>query len=106
MPETRRRTQNAVVRAGQPAQQIDDRQTDGDQHPVQHVEGEYGDRGHGEQQLAAAEREQPPEVLHVDQAERGKDDDRAERGRREPGQDGRATTRVISTEATVASEYS
>ena len=44
--------EDAVVRAGDPAQQVEHRQPDRDQHPVQHADGQDGDRG-GQRRAAA-----------------------------------------------------
>jgi hypothetical protein len=44
--------------------------------------------GHGDQELGAAEGEQPPEGRHVDQLDRGEDHDPAERRRRDARQEG------------------
>ena len=77
------------MRPGDPAQQIDQRQPDRHQHAVQDVEGQDARRGrNGEDELAATEGGEPAELGDVHQAERGEDDDRAERGRRELGEHG------------------
>jgi len=76
--------EDGVVRPGDPAQQVGDRQTDRDQDAVEHAEHDHGDRRRqGEHQLAAAEPGEPAELAEVDQPQAGVDDEGAQRGRGE-----------------------
>ena len=75
------------MRPGHPAQQVEDRQRDRDEHAVEDAEQQHADgRGEREDELAAPEAGDPPELGDVDQPDRGVDDERAERGRREGGE--------------------
>ena len=77
------------MRACHPQQHVADGNGDREQDAVKDVEGENaGARGHREQELAAAERGEPPERARVDQQDSGVDDDRAERRAREAGEHG------------------
>ena len=65
---------------GHAAQHVKDRQTHGEQDAVEDARGEHpDDRGQCEHQLAAPKARDAPELLDVDQAQGGVDDDGAQR---------------------------
>ena len=83
----RHEAEHTVVRAGDAAQQIQDRQSDRREHPVEHSEDEYGHGGEQSQhQFAATKPRQPPKAGDVDQAQRGVDHQRPERSGGKTGQ--------------------
>ena len=81
---------------------------DGDQHAVQHAEHQHRDRrADGQQQLAAPEPADPPQLRDVDQPDRREDDQRAERGLREARQQRTGHHQgQHARSASVTSEYS
>ena len=71
--------EDAVVGLDDPAQQVEHRQRDRRTDAAQHAEGQDRDRGpDGQDELAAAEDGEPPELGDVDEADRGVHDDTAE----------------------------
>ena len=77
------------MRAGNPAQQVEDGQADRREHPVQHAEEQHrGSGGQRKDQLTAPEPADPAKLADVDQAQGGIHDDRPERS----GQEGREDT--------------
>ena len=62
--------EHAVMWAGHPPQQIQDRQSDSGEHPVEHTQAQHRHRGEqGEDQLAAAKTRQSPKAGDIDQSQ-------------------------------------
>ena len=81
--------EDRVVRAGHPGEQVNDRQADGEQDPVEDVEEQHADAGGGgQQELAAAEGRQPAKPGHIDEPHCGVDDDGPQRRRGKPCEQG------------------
>ena len=75
---------DGVVRPGHPAQQVEHRDADRDQHALEHPDDDHAERGDDrDQELAAPERRDPAELADVDEPHRGVHHDRAERRRGE-----------------------
>ena len=91
--QARNETLHGVVWSGDAVQHLGDGQADSQQHAVEDVEDQHtGERGQSEEELAAAERGQPPEAGDVDQAGGGVHDEGAEGrgwevGEHRPGED-------------------
>jgi hypothetical protein len=79
--------EDRIVRPGDAEEQLGDRHADGDQHTIEDAQGEHAEAGrYGDDQLATAEGEQPPQRWQVDQPDSRVDDKRGERSKREGGQ--------------------
>ena len=87
--DVRHVAEDAVVRAGDAAQQVEHRQRDGRPDAGEHAEEQHrGGRRERQHELAAPEGRDPPQLRDVDEPDRGVDDDGAERRGREGGDDG------------------
>ena len=76
--------EHGVVRARDPAQQVEHRQGDGGHDAEEDAEDQHRDRGgEGQHELTGAEATEADQLAYVDQARRGVHDDRREAGHRE-----------------------
>ena len=98
---------DGIVRTRDPAQQVEDREPDRDDDPLQDPEDEHRHRGRqGDRHLGGPERGDPAELGDVDEPDAGVHDHGGERRRRESPNSGRITSRATTVVSIVTAPAS